>query len=55
MLGNLAKIIMITCGVGAVMFAVDWEWSFKDIAFRICVLVAGLWGIVNILRSYEAE
>ena len=55
MLGNLAKVILITCGIGVFLFAEKWEWTLGEIVVRGSLLVAGIWSLVSIVKSYEDE
>ena len=53
MLGNLAKVIVITCGLGLFIYLVEWKWSLPEIFLNVLVLLAGIAALVKIVRSYE--
>ena len=52
MLGNLAKVIVITCGLGVFIYIAEWG-SLPEVLLNVLVLLVGIGGFVKILQSYE--
>ena len=55
MLGNLAKVILITCGLCIFLFAQKWEWSLPTVIVSVIAILYCVAQLVSIVKSYDEE